>query len=93
MPTASEQGRLLDFRDRALAKVRDIEELVDVGKSLNTCPYYGTRKAIKPAQVRMHGIRKELRWVLTYNPSARHPSLSAPPTQKHTRVSRDIAQK
>ena len=95
LPIASEQGRLLDFRDRALAKVRDIEELVDVGKSLNTCPYYGTRKAIKPAQVRMHEVRKGLqfRWVLTYNSSARHPSISAPSTQNHTRVSRYIAQK
>ncbi|KAI9284946.1 helicase C-terminal domain-containing protein [Umbelopsis sp. AD052] len=51
LPTVSEKGRLLDFRDHALAKVRDIEELVDVGKSLNTCPYYGTRKTIKPAQL------------------------------------------
>ncbi|CAO3660492.1 unnamed protein product [Umbelopsis vinacea] len=51
LPSMAEKSRLLDFRDHALAKVRDIEELVDVGKNLNTCPYYGTRQTIKPAQL------------------------------------------
>ncbi|GAB5589642.1 ATP-dependent DNA helicase chl1 [Umbelopsis nana] len=51
LPTAMDKTRLLDFRDHALAQVRDIEELVDVGKNLNTCPYYGTRQTIKPSQL------------------------------------------
>lgn len=51
LPPSSERSRLLDFRDHALASVRDIEDLVTVGKKLHTCPYYGTRQTIKPAQV------------------------------------------
>lgn len=39
------------FRDNALAQVRDIEDLVKIGESLNTCPYYGSRHALKSAQV------------------------------------------
>jgi len=33
------------------AVVRDIEDLVTIGKRLGTCPYYGTRKSIRQAQV------------------------------------------
>lgn len=51
LPPSSERSRLLDFRDHALASVRDIEDLVTVGKKLHTCPYYGTRQTIKPAQL------------------------------------------
>ncbi|KAJ2961754.1 hypothetical protein NQZ79_g2978 [Umbelopsis isabellina] len=51
LPPLSERNRLLDFRDHALASVRDIEDLVAVGKKLHTCPYYGTRQTIKPAQL------------------------------------------
>jgi hypothetical protein len=32
------------FRDHSLAKIQDIEELAQLGKDLNACPYYGTRK-------------------------------------------------
>ncbi|KAH3756555.1 ATP-dependent DNA helicase DDX11 [Pelomyxa schiedti] len=39
------------FRDHVLAQVQDIEELVSLGKKLLCCPYYGTRMAIKPAQL------------------------------------------
>ena len=39
------------FGDYAMAKVRDIEELVGLGKQLDACPYYGTRKTIQNAQV------------------------------------------
>lgn len=39
------------FGDHALSKVRDIEELVDLGKQLDACPYYGTRRSIQNAQV------------------------------------------
>ncbi|KAL7753537.1 ATP-dependent DNA helicase chl1 [Sorochytrium milnesiophthora] len=41
----------LAFRDHALAEVRDIEELVHVGKTLNACPYYGARKAVRSANL------------------------------------------
>lgn len=39
------------FGDYAMAKVRDIEELVGLGRQLDACPYYGTRKSIQNAQV------------------------------------------
>ena len=32
--------------------IRDIEQLVSIGEELNACPYYGTRLAVPPAQVR-----------------------------------------
>ncbi|KAI8881907.1 DNA repair helicase [Backusella circina FSU 941] len=39
------------FRDHALANIRDIEELVTLGEALGTCPYYGSRNTIKSAQL------------------------------------------
>ncbi|CAG8641737.1 11122_t:CDS:10 [Ambispora gerdemannii] len=45
------KSRMLDFRDHVLALVRNIEELVEVGQKLETCPYYGTRKSIKQSQI------------------------------------------
>jgi chromosome transmission fidelity protein 1 len=41
----------LDFADHALGGIRDIESLTSLGKELDACPYYGTRKALKNAQV------------------------------------------
>ncbi|CAN0429903.1 unnamed protein product, partial [Hapterophycus canaliculatus] len=40
-----------EFPYRALASVRDIEELAELGKQEGTCAYYGARKAAKLAQV------------------------------------------
>ncbi|ORX98335.1 DNA repair helicase [Basidiobolus meristosporus CBS 931.73] len=42
---------MLDYKDRVLAAVQDIEELVSVGRRTGVCPYYGTRKAINPSQI------------------------------------------
>lgn len=39
------------FRNHALARLRDIEELSELGEQLGTCPYYGTRKTIPLAQI------------------------------------------
>jgi len=33
------------------ASVHDIEGLVEIGRKLNACSYYGTRKSIKRCQV------------------------------------------
>ncbi|KAI9141155.1 helicase C-terminal domain-containing protein [Paraphysoderma sedebokerense] len=44
-------NQLREFRDWSLASVRDIEELVTLGKELKVCPYYGTRKAIRVAHL------------------------------------------
>lgn len=51
LPSMNDKPQWENFRDNALAQVRDIEDLVKVGESLNTCPYYGSRHALKPAQV------------------------------------------
>lgn len=40
-----------EFGDRALARVRDIEDLCKLGVEMNTCPYYGSRPAIDPSEV------------------------------------------
>ncbi|KAL1919516.1 uncharacterized protein VTP21DRAFT_2209 [Calcarisporiella thermophila] len=46
-----DKSKMLDYRDHVLARVRDIEELVDLGRRLDTCPYYGTRKSIRQCQI------------------------------------------
>lgn len=33
-----------EFRNRALADIKDIEDLADLGKNLKVCPYYATRE-------------------------------------------------
>lgn len=30
--------------------MHDIEDIEDLGRRLNTCPYYGTRKAVRAAE-------------------------------------------
>ncbi|GAA5907181.1 hypothetical protein JCM8208_006714 [Rhodotorula glutinis] len=51
LPPVSEPARLNDFRDKALASVRDIEDIEDLGRKTHTCPYYGSRKAVRAAEV------------------------------------------
>ena len=51
LPNQSNQPLVNDFRDHALATIRDIEELGDLGNELKICPYYATRSAIKPAEI------------------------------------------
>lgn len=42
-----------EFPYRALASVKDIEELAELGKEEKVCAYYGARKAASLAQVRL----------------------------------------
>lgn len=53
LPPSDETGHalMLDYRDRALAEVQDIEELVELGKEMHTCPYFGARTSARQAQV------------------------------------------
>lgn len=53
LPLMDELGRsqVLDFRDRALAIVRDIEDLVKIGKDMSVCPYYAARTSARQAQL------------------------------------------
>ncbi len=53
------------FRDFALAKIRDIEDLATLGKKLGVCPYYSSRLAIPPTEI------VTLPYPLLLNPSAR----------------------
>lgn len=49
LPT--QQTPMFDFKDTVGHKIMDIEELAQEGQRLRTCPYYGTRASIRPAQV------------------------------------------
>ncbi|GAA5845996.1 hypothetical protein JCM9279_004750 [Rhodotorula babjevae] len=51
LPPMTEPARLNDFRDKALASVHDIEDIEDLGRKTHTCPYYGSRKAVRAAEV------------------------------------------
>lgn len=50
LPTKENQTLVSDFRDHTLAKIRDIEDLGNIGKEIGICPYYATRQTIKPSE-------------------------------------------
>ncbi|CAO3623809.1 unnamed protein product [Mucor fragilis] len=51
LPAGENTAKWNEFRDHALARVRDIEDLVAVGETLATCPYYGSRNTVKSARL------------------------------------------
>lgn len=51
LPNKNNVDLVNDFRDHALAKIRDIEDLGALGKKIGICPYYATRATIKPSEV------------------------------------------
>ena len=51
MPTKESEPLINEFRDHALAKIRDIEDLGLLGKRLGVCPYYASRPATKYCEV------------------------------------------
>ena len=51
LPPIDEPERLETFRDHALSEPKNIEDLEELGRELHTCPYYGSRRAIKEAQL------------------------------------------
>lgn len=51
LPTKDDESLVLNFKDHALASVRDIEDLADVGRELGICPYYASRPAVTPAEM------------------------------------------
>ncbi|KAM0714356.1 hypothetical protein Q7P37_010143 [Cladosporium fusiforme] len=51
IPTKDDERLVLDFKDHALASIRDIEDLADVGRKLAICPYYASRPAVTPAEM------------------------------------------
>ncbi|KIJ59456.1 hypothetical protein HYDPIDRAFT_118436 [Hydnomerulius pinastri MD-312] len=46
-----EDSRMLDFRDQILGSPKDIEDLAAAGQNAQTCPYYGSRRAIPQAEL------------------------------------------
>lgn len=51
LPKKENEPLVNDFRDHALAKIRDIEDFGVLGKKIGICPYYATRASIKPSEV------------------------------------------
>ncbi|WWC89834.1 uncharacterized protein L201_004762 [Kwoniella dendrophila CBS 6074] len=51
LPSKSDEGIMLDARDSVLASVKDIEDLVMIGRKSCVCPYYATRRAVKQSQI------------------------------------------
>ncbi|RAH48401.1 DNA helicase [Aspergillus brunneoviolaceus CBS 621.78] len=51
LPAKEDETRAIRFRDHALATVKDIEDLGNVGKEIGICPYYASRSVIKHSEV------------------------------------------
>ncbi|KAI1809263.1 DNA repair helicase [Poronia punctata] len=51
IPNAGNLGPTHQFRDNVLATLPDIEDLHNLGKSLQVCPYYASRAAIPRAEI------------------------------------------
>ncbi|KAF2711821.1 DNA repair helicase [Pleomassaria siparia CBS 279.74] len=51
MPTKESEALVTHFRDHALAKIRDIEDLGLLGKKLGICPYYASRPTTKYCEI------------------------------------------
>lgn len=51
LPSKEDEGLALQFRDHALATVKDIEDIGKVGKQIGICPYYASRSVIKHSEV------------------------------------------
>ncbi|MCJ1307734.1 ATP-dependent DNA helicase chl1 [Agyrium rufum] len=51
LPTKESEVLVNDFRDYAMAKVRDIEDLGALGKKIGICPYYASRAVIPSSEI------------------------------------------
>lgn len=51
LPSKDDDALILQFRDHALATVKDIEDIGKVGKEIGICPYYASRSVIKNSEV------------------------------------------
>ena len=51
LPRKENETLVHQFRDLTLAKIRDIEDLADLGKHIGICPYYASRATIKSSEV------------------------------------------
>ncbi|BDD63249.1 ATP-dependent DNA helicase chl1 [Monascus purpureus] len=51
LPSKDSEALNLQFRDHALASIKDIEDLGKVGKQLGLCPYYASRSVVKHSEI------------------------------------------
>ena len=51
IPNHENESLVNNFRDHAIAKIRDIEDLGALGEKIGICPYYASRATIQPAEV------------------------------------------
>ncbi|KAJ5999187.1 hypothetical protein N7451_006997 [Penicillium sp. IBT 35674x] len=51
LPSKDDEALKLQFRDHALATVKDIEDIGQVGKQIGICPYYASREVIKHSEI------------------------------------------
>ncbi|KAG8811441.1 ATP-dependent DNA helicase chl1 [Serendipita sp. 399] len=51
LPPPDDAIQMQSLRDQILATPRDIEDLLQLGRETKTCPYYGSRRAIKQAEL------------------------------------------
>lgn len=51
LPSKDDEALMLEFRDHALATVKDIEDIGKVGMQVGICPYYASRSVIKHSEV------------------------------------------
>ena len=72
MPTKEKEALVTNFRDHALAEIRDIEDLGLLGKKLGVCPYYSSRPATKYCEVRDRYKLKNVLLIIFYRSSHCH---------------------
>lgn len=51
LPSKENRNAIDAFQNRAIASIRDIEDIAKLGKELKICPYYASRPAIPPTEV------------------------------------------
>ncbi|KAJ5397223.1 hypothetical protein N7509_005336 [Penicillium cosmopolitanum] len=51
LPSKDDEALMLEFRDHALATVKDIEDIGKVGQQVGICPYYASRSVIKHSEI------------------------------------------
>lgn len=51
LPSKDDHARVETFHDKALAKIRDIEDLARLGQKTGICPYYASRTAINHSEI------------------------------------------
>lgn len=51
LPTKDDREVVDAFRDRVISRIRDIEDVANLGREMGICPYYASRPAIAPSEV------------------------------------------